>query len=602
VQGVVFDASLLGAVTGERKIKLLKKLAVLERKARLIASSGKCAFRFAGGGLHHAVYAAIDDARRCELHGAYADALREDLQESEEPLDAATAHAIVRHLLAAGRLEEAEAEIGFAIEHAAAHQHPAHGAAFLERIVAALGDGDAELRFEARMRLASLLALLGRSRAWLEALEAARADAAAIGGDAERARVHAGVAAAFHRAGRYAEAAEEAERGLAAARAAGAAGAEAECVHMLGGVAFRQGDFPAAAERYEEALRLRRAAGDRRGEAHALQAIGSVMQEVGRGTAALPTKQKALEIFREIGDRRGEGAAINNVGNSYVDGQRLEEALPCYELASEIAAECGDLPAEAAALLNRGRAFAVLARIEEAKDCLERALDIFREIGDPAGEAESLDELGWAIAGFGEREQAIVALERARAAAERTGQHALLVRILRHLANVRHEAGHRDDAWRLFERARDLSRNGSKARLLVDMGNAALKEGDHGRAVELLTEAATAGHGGSRGILCACRLARALKAAGRAEEARAAAHDAESRILEEQRVAPQHGPEIYYSLGTVLEDDERGREYLEKANDLLGARTRSIRSIVHRQHYLTMTWPNREILEEARRL
>ncbi|MFB3067201.1 MAG: hypothetical protein ACE10D_11895, partial [Planctomycetota bacterium] len=61
-------------------------------------------------------------------------------------------------------------------------------------------------------------------------------------------------------------------------------------------------------------------------------------------------------------------------------------------------------------------------------------------------------------------------------------------------------------------------------------------------------------------------------------------------------------PEIYYSLGTVFEVGERGRRYLATANELLGARTRSIRSIVHRQHYLTMTWPNREILDEARRI
>ena len=40
---------------------------------------------------------------------------------------------------------------------------------------------------------------------------------------------------------------------------------------------------------------------------------------------------------------------------------------------------------------------------------------------------------------------------------------------------------------------------------------------------------------------------------------------------------------------------------MAQANQLLGAHTRSIKSIVHRQHYLTMTWPNREILEEVKR-
>jgi hypothetical protein len=65
---------------------------------------------------------------------------------------------------------------------------------------------------------------------------------------------------------------------------------------------------------------------------------------------------------------------------------------------------------------------------------------------------------------------------------------------------------------------------------------------------------------------------------------------------------PQYGPEIYYSLGTVFEAGEGSRQYLAKANELLGARSRSIRSVVRRHHYLTMTWPNREILEEAKHL
>ncbi|MDH3592659.1 MAG: tetratricopeptide repeat protein, partial [Planctomycetota bacterium] len=417
---------------------------------------------------------------------------------------------------------------------------------------------------------------------------------------------HAGLAAAFLRAGRYADAAEEAKRGQGVAWDAKDKLVEAECLHLLGSVEYRRGEFEACAAHWQDALDQRRESGDRRGEATSLQALGSVMPEVGLGDQALETKQEALAIFREIGDRRGEGCALNNLGNSFVDAQRLEEALPCYELAVDIARECGDLPAEAAALFNRGRAFAVVARIDEAKDCFERALDIFREIGDPNGEAETLDELGWAIAGFGEREEAVRCLRTACEAAGNTGQHALLARSLRHLANVQHELGEHQDAWQLYDRALGLGRSHGRGRLLSDMGNSALKEGDFTRAVELLQQAVTGqNHNqdqGSRGLLAFCRLARAKKAAGLVTEAVAAAEQAERLIESSQRVAPQHGPEVYYSLGTVLESETRGRAYLGTANDLLGARTRSIRSIVQRQHYLTMTWPNREILEEARRI
>ena len=48
----------------------------------------------------------------------------------------------------------------------------------------------------------------------------------------------------------------------------------------------------------------------------------------------------------------------------------------------------------------------------------------------------------------------------------------------------------------------------------------------------------------------------------------------------DQAVAPNHGPEIYYSLGTVLAGEQRGRDFLEQASELLRERTRSIRSVV----------------------
>jgi tetratricopeptide (TPR) repeat protein len=132
------------------------------------------------------------------------------------------------------------------------------------------------------------------------------------------------------------------------------------------------------------------------------------------------------------------------------------------------------------------------------------------------------------------------------------------------------------------------------------MGNAALNENDYERAVRLLEESLAEGSIGSRTLLTLCRLSRAHKAAGREEEARSCAQRAERLLAEMGTMPPQYGPEIYYSLGTVFPAGEGARQYLAKANELLGARSRSIRSMVRRHHYLTMTWPNREILEEAR--
>jgi hypothetical protein len=67
-------------------------------------------------------------------------------------------------------------------------------------------------------------------------------------------------------------------------------------------------------------------------------------------------------------------------------------------------------------------------------------------------------------------------------------------------------------------------------------------------------------------------------------------------------VPPHLGPEIYYSLGTVLDGEERAAGYLVKASELLDERTRAIRTVVYREHYLTSRWPNREILNQVREL
>jgi tetratricopeptide (TPR) repeat protein len=596
VQGPEFEATLLSSVSGLRRIQLLKSLALLERKHRVIASAGRDSFRFTSRGLHHVVYESIGEARRAELHGKCADALA-------AAGEGAGAFARVRHLLRAGRLGEAGPELlAAAVDHAAYHQHPAHSAEFLEAVAEAVNGQAPGARFDALMRLASLHELLGRRDARMETLERARREAESLGGPGPRGRVHAGLAAAFFRAGAFDRAREEAEAGLALAKEAGDREGEAGCLHTLGAILHRRGDYAGAAAQFAEALALRRTAADRRGEAHSLQALGAVVAEMGDDDRALAAKDEALKIFRELGDRRGESIALNNLGNSRVEAQQLEEALLCYDQAARIAREVGDLPAEATAFYNDGRAQAALGRIDEAKDSFTRALDLFREIGDPAGEAEVLDDLGVAIAPYGETDEALRYLEAAREMAARTGQRPLHARALRHLANLLHARGDRKRAWRHYEEALALAGPRGRCLTRADMGNAALNENDHDRAVRLLEESLTEGSTGSRALLSLCRLSRAFKAAGRAEEARMCARRAEQVLEDLGSMPPQYGPEIYYSLGTVFEAGEGSRQYLAKANELLGARSRSIRSVVRRHHYLTMTWPNREILEEAKHL
>ncbi|MHC4848019.1 MAG: serine/threonine-protein kinase [Planctomycetota bacterium] len=598
VLGDEFDASLLAAASGQKRIRLLKKLALLERKHRLLVSSGKNAFRFASHGLQRVIYDAIDREERKRIHSVSADALREQDEEMIGP----RAQLWVRHMMRAERLSEASEQITVAIEHAATHDHGAEAVGFLEELLVALDPDDLRLRFDTSMLLAALHGPLGHLDDQRRALARAAGEAEGMSEPGPLARVQAAFAGVSVRSGNHDRAEAEAMQGLMLAGRAKDAECEAQCLHMLGVIAARRGDFARAADYLRDALGIRRAVGDRRGEASTLVRLGAIMPEIGEGDTALETKRAALEILQEIGDRRGEGATLSNVGNALVDADRIQEALVCYEQSVRIAREFGDLPSEAAALHNIARVLTIENRIDEAKETFERALDIFRQIGDPSGEAEVLDELGSAVATFGDREEAVRCLESAREAAVRHGEFPLLARVLRHLGTLRHEAGEREEGWQLFERALGLARHQTRSAILADMGAAAEREGDFDRAADLLQESLKGAEGRRRTILSLCRLARAHHHAGRTDEAVSCAHRAEQVIEGEHAVVPHHGPEVYYSLGTVLSDEARGAEYLRRANDLLGERTRAIRSVIYRDHYLTMRWPNREIIEETRRL
>ncbi|MEM8882751.1 MAG: tetratricopeptide repeat protein [Planctomycetota bacterium] len=573
VIGPAFDASLLGQVTGQRKIRLLKKLALLERKHRLIESAGKNRFRFASYGLQNVLYDAIDRDRRKLLHAECADAIAED----EEKM---RAQVWVRHLMRAGRIDEAGDQTAVAIEHAAMHDHGSEAVAFLDEVLVALPEDAQQLRFDTSMLLAALHGSLGNLDDQRRALARAAGEAEGMGEAGPLARVQAACSASSCKVGSYDRAESEAMKGLMLAGKAKDVECEAQCLHLLGLIAARRGEFARAADYLRDALEIRRSVGDRKGEASTLVRLGAIMSEIGEADQALETKRGALDILREIGDRRGEGAALNNVGNSLVDNDRIQEALICYEQSVKIARAFGDLPAEAAALHNVARVLTIEARIEDAQTHFERALDIFREIEDASGEAEVLDELGSAIATFGDRQRAATYLESAREAAVRHGEFPLLARVLRHLGTLRHEAGDREVAWQHFERALGLARHKTKSAILADMGAAAEREGDYERAVDLLQQSLTGADGRRRTIISLCRLARAHHQAGHREEAIACAHRAEEVIEGEHAVVPHHGPEVYYSLGTVLAAEPRGREYLQRANDLLGERTRAIRSVI----------------------
>jgi len=605
ILGYEFQASILAAVVEEKKLVLLKRLAVLERKYRLLRSSGRDSFRFASRQLYEAAYESINPDLRTEYHSVVADAIAAANAESTPP---PVAYQLVHHLLLAERALEADPHVEAALEHLAASYHASFAAPFLERLATGLVAGRPQTRYSIQMRLWAFYEMLGRRDEQMRALEAARDMAVQLRDPGKEGQVHSCLAVSFWRVGDFARAQEEAAKGLEMARTAQDRKWESNSLHTLGGVAWRRGDFAKAADYWRSSLAIRREIGDRRGEASSLQALAAVMPEVGEADKALETKLLSMRIFTEIGDRRGECAMHNNIGNSLMEEQRFEEAVAHFGKAIEIARELGDLPSEAFPAMNIGRAYTQLGSFDQARASFERALDIFRESNNVAGEIDALINLANICESVGEIEETRLHIDSAMRLAEKTGARHKLCEAHRLLGTLNHGEGDRRTGWMHLEKAQALARETKSPQslfeVLLEMGKAAVAEEDYARAAPLLEEAYALvegrSGGGVRTILALARLAVAQQGAGDAEKARKTAEEASRRLEAVPFVSPDVGPEIYYHLSRIFPGEERGRKYITTASEILTTRTRSIPVEAWRQHYLSRAWPNAAILEKAR--
>jgi tetratricopeptide (TPR) repeat protein len=595
VLGVDFEATLLAQVLDETPIELLQRLAGLERKHRLLVSSGKDAFRFASHPLYEAVYGSITPDLRIEYHAVVADTLLE----TETPTGA-QAYAMLHHLFFAERALEAAPFLESALDYMSANFHASFANPLLDKIAEAFAAAPPDKRFAIAMKQWAFRELGAPPEEQVRVLELAREMADRMGDPALRARVHGYRAGSYWYAGDYDRAQEEARLGLELSLEAGDRQWEATCLHTLGVVAFRRGALQDAAARWREALAIRREIEDRRGEASTLQALSLVMPAIGEDDRVLGTMQEALTIWREIGERRGEAAMLMNIGNQYVERARYEEGLHHLEQAIDMHRETGALVNEAIALANLGYAKNILGYVDEARASWERALQIFVDHHNPNGELAARIWLGGALGACGELEEGREHLQAAIDLATRTGNKSKLAMAHRELGEMLHRAGVRDAGLEHLDEALALDRalddRSGLALTLGLLGRAALADGAPDDAVRHLAEALPdARNNPLLAPLVLSRLALAHFQAGREEEAVGFAREARERVEGEGGVSTQDGPEIYHALHRVYPEDG----FLDRARALLEERARRIRNDAHRAYFLDHRWPNPEIRAPA---
>ena len=483
--GRPFTAEELVAIGLPDPARLLSSLMRRDILAGQRGTAGR-EYRFRSTLVRDVAYRMIAEGLREEMHGRIADvlAVREDADPEETAL----------HFERAGRLREAAEQYARGARQASRRGDAPSVLRCIDRALALVPAPPESYALHA-MR-SEALELLGRLSEQDAALSAALS-AASTGG--ERARVLTDRAVWLSRHGRREEAIETAERAVGAARTAN----DVEALALARG---RQAAILTFAGRLEEAERA----------CHEAASLAETH---------VPRLAPLAAVWR--------GQLVGAQGDH---GARVE----AYRRAVELYQRAGDLRRAAGAEMNLADAYNRFGAYAEAETALRAALDACRRLGIRLMEGYALANLGYALTMLGRPGDALGVLDEAATLAHATGETRLGLSARMYRARALSLHGELDsaetEALAVEQEAHDLGEQSLEALALSLRGATRLARGDHAAAVELSARALALrdelgsieedeaelflGH------------ARALEAAGRPDDARAALARARARIDE----------------------------------------------------------------------
>jgi tetratricopeptide (TPR) repeat protein len=259
-------------------------------------------------------------------------------------------------------------------------------------------------------------------------------------------------------------------------------GMEAAVLGNLGNCYAILGQTSQAVGYYQRALASAREIHDRAMEATALNNLGARYANLGQPRQAIEYHQQSLAIARDTRNRRAEAFALNHLGERYMTLGQTEQAIEHNRQALAIARETGNRAVEAGVLDNLGSCYADLGQTGPAIEYLQQSLDICHETGRAQLEGEAQASTGDVCWLLGDWQHA---LEHYQAAAQR-GEHAqdahVLTRAYSGLAWAHLSQGEWAQARQAAETARSHWCESPQPSILVALGTAHLREGDHAEA------------------------------------------------------------------------------------------------------------------------
>jgi tetratricopeptide (TPR) repeat protein len=482
--GFEFDPLLVGEVLAVARIPLLRTLGQVERRHRLVRSSG-VSYVFDHHQVQEALYGSLSELLRREYHAALASVLEAKngaASKEAKDLDGALCVDLAEHFLKGAQGAKALRYFDAALTHLEKGYLNDAAIRLADRALAAPGLLAGKERVETLLRESDRLDLLGRRDAERAALMEAMALADAEGDPSLRARARNDLGGHLRNFSRPAEAGAVLGEALVLARGAGDRKTEASATGNLGNVFRALGRCAEAHAEYERFLSLAREIGDRRGVASAMTSLGNVFTDLGRYADAQAQHERCLALAQEIGDRRLEAIATGNLGTVFSSLGRFAEAQAQYEGHLALAREIGDRRGEASATGNLGNVFRALGRWAEAQVQIERVLALSKETGDRLGEAIATGNLANVFNGLGRYADGKAQLERHLALAREIGNRQSEAIALVNLGPLRRSlgdlAGARRDLTTSLEICREIGARYPEGFALLGLASVADEAGD----------------------------------------------------------------------------------------------------------------------------
>jgi tetratricopeptide (TPR) repeat protein len=458
--GFDFDPLLVAEVMEIARIPLLTRLARIERRHRLVHSTGR-RLHFDHHQVQEYLYRHVPEVLREELHGAIADRLEQRAaRRDEDAPDAVDGDLCVKlcdHLLRGGRGERALAYLDRAQRYLEHRYHYEHSVALADRALAVPGLLTGRRRTSLIVQHVLQLRHLGRNEAMDRAIDDAVAEeeAGAYEPTGDVALAH---GAYLQETGRLEEALVQYDRAAAQADTAGDDRMRAEVAAEHAFALDMAGRMDESLARYRQALDIAETCGFDAVAGRAAAMLGGTLWGLGRMEEAEAHLVRSLACMERLGDRRNVASVHGTLGIVLATTGRLAEAREHMETQLRIAREVGARDEEDDAYGSLALLLWTEGRTAQARDRMLRRIAVSRELGEPRTECMATLNLGYLMSRLGANEEAGERLTSAIASARKMDARRPLAFALIYLAIHLTRRGEPDRARRHVDESHDLAR------------------------------------------------------------------------------------------------------------------------------------------------